>query len=272
MAREPADLAEEFSVDRVVLDDMSADAGNPVSGLEPNYNVAPTDEVYAVLERIDKRTPDAAPSRQLRVARWGLVPSWASDPKIGNRLINARAETLASKPTFRKAFAARRCLLPADGYYEWYADGERLDDAARDVSKARRLRKQPVFIRRRGGGILAMAGLYEFWRDPKTADAPWLWSVTVVTTQAADDLGRIHDRVPMLVEPDGWDSWLDPRLGDPKQLSGLLAPAVPGRLEAYPVSTLVNDVRNNGPQLVRPLDDKTAQPGEVAPGGRGIGA
>jgi putative SOS response-associated peptidase YedK len=249
MAREPADLAEEFGVDRVVLGDDGMDAGESPSGLEPNYNVAPTDDVYAVLERLDKRTPDAAPSRQLRIARWGLVPSWAGDPKIGSRLINARAETLASKPAFRKAFAARRCLLPADGYYEWYADGEGLGGP-----KGRGVRKQPVFIRRSGGGILAMAGLYEFWRDPKAADAKWLWSVTVVTTQAGDDLGRIHDRVPMLIEPDGWDTWLDPRLDDPKLLAGLLTPAVPGRLAAYPVSTLVNDVRNNGPQLVRPLD------------------
>ena len=208
MAREPADLAEEFAVDRVVLGDVSADADEPPSGLEPNYNVAPTDDVYAVLERVDKKTPDAAPSRQLRIARWGLVPSWATDPKIGSRLINARVETLASKPAFRKAFAARRCLLPADGYYEWFAD-----DDGRAGPKSRRSRKQPVFIHRSGGGILAMAGLYEFWRDPQVAgDLGWLWSVTVVTAQASDDLGRIHDRVPMLVEPDGWDAWLDPRL------------------------------------------------------------
>ncbi len=235
-ARDPVDLVEEFDVERVAVDEA----------LAPNYNVAPTDPVYAVLERADKENPDAAAQRQLRVVRWGLVPSWAKDPKIGARLINARAETLAEKPAFRKAFAARRCLLPADGYYEWYSD-----DGASGKSK-----KQPFFIHPSGGGILPMAGLYEFWRDPNAEQGadPWLWSCTVITTQAADGLGRIHDRMPMLVEPQHWNRWLDPRVGDPKELSGLLVPAAPGRLAAYPVSTQVNDVRNNGPDLVAPIE------------------
>jgi putative SOS response-associated peptidase YedK len=239
-ARNPDDLVEEFGIERVAVDGQ----------LAPNYNVAPTDDVYAVVERLDKEHRQAPPQRQLRVVRWGLVPSWAKDPKIGSRLINARAETLAEKPAFRKAFATRRCLLPADGYYEWYGDG-----AAAGSPKKGGQRKQPFFIHQRRGGVVPMAGLYEFWRDPNApVDAdPWLWSCTVITTEATDDLGRIHDRMPMLVEPANWDRWLDPRLADPDLLEALLVPAAPGRLEAYPVSTEVNDVRNNGPELIAPV-------------------
>ena len=239
-ARNPDDLVEEFGIDRVAVEEQ----------LAPNYNVAPTDPVYAVVERIDKENKQQPPQRQLRVVRWGLVPSWAKDPKIGSRLINARAETLAEKPAFRKAFASRRCLLPADGYYEWYAD----DDATDTPKKG--AKKQPFFIHNRGGGIVPMAGLYEFWRDtdaPEGSD-PWLWSCTVITTEAADDLGRIHDRMPMLVEPQNWDKWLDPRIDDQDVLQQLLVPAAPGRLEAYAVSTEVNDVRNNGPELIAPVE------------------
>jgi putative SOS response-associated peptidase YedK len=243
-ARNPADLLEEFGIERAMVDEE----------LAPNYNVAPTDDVYAVVERLDKEQPSEPPQRQLRVVRWGLVPSWAKDPKIGNKLINARAESLADKPAFRKAFAVRRCLLPADGYYEWYTDDEVAD---RPKGKPR---KQPYFIRGRGGGVLAMAGLYEFWKDPNAEPDvdPWLWSSTVITTEATDELGRLHDRMPMLVEPQNWAIWLDPRVTDADRLRQLLVPAAPGRLEAYPVSTDVNDVRNNGPHLVEPLPEDKA--------------
>jgi putative SOS response-associated peptidase YedK len=237
-AREPADLIDEFGIDWAAVDEQ----------LAPNYNVAPTDEVYAVVERFPKDQPAGLPStrpqRQLRVVRWGLVPSWAKDPKIGNKLINARAETLTEKPAFRRAFAVRRCLLPADGYFEWFTE----DDGGRP-------RKQPYFIRNRGGGVLPMAGLYEFWRDPHAEpDAdPWLCTSVVITTEATDELGRIHDRMPMLVEPENWARWLDPRFEDVEQLQELLVPAAPGRLEAFPVSTDVNDVRNDGPHLIDPV-------------------
>jgi putative SOS response-associated peptidase YedK len=253
-ARDPADLVEEFGVDRFVLDERLA----PDFQLPANYNVAPTDEVYAVVERLDKNEPKAPPQRQLRVVRWGLVPSWAKDRKVASKLINARAETLADKPAFRKAFAVRRCLLPADGYYEWYTD-EEADDAPPAPRATGRTsgkpRKQPYFIRNRGGGVLPMAGLYEFWRDPNAEPDvdPWLWTCVVITTEATDEVGRIHDRMPMLVEPQNWGRWLDPQLTDVEPLLELLVPAAPGRLEAYPVSTEVNDVRNNGPQLVQPL-------------------
>lgn len=250
-SRRPEDLVEEFEV---------VDSRVPVP-LEPDYNVAPTKEVYAVLERAprghtgdggssdgsDGSDTEQAPARQLRTLRWGLVPSWAKDPSIGNRMINARSETVAEKPAFRRAFAARRCLLPADGYYEWYPTS--------DLTKAGKPRKQPFFIRPADGGILAMAGLYEIWRDPTRAEDDeqrFVWTCTVLTTQAEDDLGHLHDRMPLMVDADRRAAWLDPRASG-TELLDLLTPAAPGRLEAFPVSPAVGNVRNNGPRLVEPL-------------------
>jgi len=219
----------------------------PADRLEPDWNVAPTKPVYAVLTRRG-REPDAPrePTRRLVTLRWGLVPSWASDPRIGTRMINARIETAASKPAFRESFARRRCLLPADGYYEWYAP---------DSGAARRA-KQPFFIRGRDGATLAMAGLYAFWRDPSTSpDAPsaWLRTCTILTTTATDAVGHIHDRQPLFVEPRDYAGWLDPDWQDVAGLRELLVAAPGPGLEAYPVSTAVNDHRNNGPELVAPL-------------------
>ena len=221
--------------------------------LEADYNVAPTKEVYAVLDRPPSRSEEqpaeepAPPERQLRVLRWGLVPSWAKDAAIGNRMINARMETVAEKPAYRRAFASRRCLLPADGYFEWYATQE--------LTAAGKPRKQPFFIRPKDGGTLAMAGLYEIWRDPDRADDDpdrFRWTCTVLTTRSEDAVGHIHDRMPMMVEPQRFADWLDPTAsGD--ALLDLLVPAAPGRLEAYPVSSRVGNVRNNGPELVEPL-------------------
>ena len=248
-SRRPEDLVEEFEIDRSeVKETLAAD-----------YNVAPTKEVYAVLERPPRGSPevpeqDRGVQRQLRVLTWGLVPSWAKDPAIGSRLINARMETADEKPAFRKAFAARRCLLPADGYYEWYTTAAR--------TKAGKPVKQPFFIRPKDGGVLAMAGLYEIWRDPtKGDDDPdrFRWTCTILTTTAEDGLGRIHDRMPLLVERDGYDAWLDPTRSTTGDLKDLLVPAAPGRLEAYPVSRAVNNVRNNGRELVDPLPAEEVQ-------------
>ncbi|WP_137294669.1 SOS response-associated peptidase [Nocardioides dongxiaopingii] len=236
-SRQPDDLVEEFEV-------VENRVEKP---LEPDFNVAPTKDVYAVVERPPSRDADEPPARQLRTLRWGLVPSWAKDPSIGSRMINARMETVAEKPSFRRAFAKRRCLLPADGYFEWY------ESAA--TTKAGKPRKQPFFIRPQDHGTLAMAGLYEIWRDPTRDDddpARFRWTCTVITTDAEDDLGRIHDRMPLMVEPDRWGPWLDPTTPS-ETLLDLLVPAAPGRLEAYPVSTAVGNVRNNGPELIEPL-------------------
>jgi putative SOS response-associated peptidase YedK len=234
-SRSSDDLIEEFEV----IEDRTP------APLAADYNVAPTKEVYAVVERPPGKDSPDPPQRQLRVLTWGLVPSWAKDPSIGNRMINARMETVAEKPAFKRAFAVRRCLLPADGYFEWYPTS--LTNA-----KGKPV-KQPYFIRPADGGVLAMAGLYEIWRDPTRSEDDserFRWSCTVLTTQAEDSLGHIHDRMPLMVERDRWREWLDPRVGG--ELS-LLVPAAPGSLEAYPVASLVSNVRNNGPELVEPL-------------------
>jgi putative SOS response-associated peptidase YedK len=234
-SRRPDDLVEEFEV----VEDRTP------APLAADYNVAPTKEVYAVVERPPSKESPEPPQRQLRVLTWGLVPSWAKDPSIGNRMINARMETVAEKPAFKRAFAVRRCLLPADGYFEWYPTSQ-------TNAKGKPV-KQPYFIRPADGSVLAMAGLYEIWRDPTRSDDDperFRWSCTVLTTQAEDSLGHIHDRMPLMVERDRWSDWLDPRVGG--ELS-LLVPAAPGSLEAYPVSSLVSNVRNNGPELVEPL-------------------
>ncbi|MGH3447578.1 MAG: SOS response-associated peptidase [Nocardioidaceae bacterium] len=238
-SRKPDDLAEEFEVDRV-------EAGE---SLEPDFNVAPTKQVYAVLDRVAHDSPaDAPPQRRLTTVKWGLVPHWAKDPAIGSRMINARMETLAEKPAYRRAFAKRRCLLPADGYFEWYPTEQ--------VGTSGKPLKQPFFIRPADGGVLAMAGLYEIWRNDAVADDhadAFLWTATVITTSAEDSLGHIHDRMPMLVERERYSAWLDSTVSAPDDLSALLVPAAPGRLEAFPVSKQVNNVRNNGAELVAPL-------------------
>jgi len=160
-------------------------------------------------------------------------------------MINARVETIETKPAFRTALAKRRCLLPADGYYEWYETGQ-LTAKGKPV-------KQPFFIRPESG-LLVMAGLYEFWRDP-AVEGPegWLTSVTIITTQATDKLGHIHDRMPMIIPPDAWADWLDPALEDPQAAHDLLTVTSVDALEAYAVSTQVNTVANNSPELVEPL-------------------
>jgi putative SOS response-associated peptidase YedK len=235
-ARKAEDIAQSFGIRPERVD----------GSLEADYNVAPTKPVYAVVERVPRDEDTTEPARQLRVARWGLVPSWAKDASIGSRLINARLETVEDKPAFRRAFAVRRCLIPADGYYEWYAA------TAADGGSV----KQPFFIRPRDGSLLAMAGLYEFWRDParepEDADA-WVFSVTIMTTTAEDALGHVHDRMPLMVDPAGWSAWLDPHRDDPAVVRDLLIPARPGLLEAYPVSRAVNDVRNEGAHLIEPI-------------------
>ena len=256
-SRSPADLVEEFEV---VASDVT-------ESLAPDYNVAPTKTVPAVIERPPRGEPQGAAVRRLIALRWGLVPSWAKNPAIGNRLINARMETVADKPAYRRAFAARRALLPADGYYEWYPTSE-LGRGGKPV-------KQPFFIRPRDGSRLAMAGLYEIWRDPtRDEDDParFRWTCTVLTTSAEDDLGHIHDRMPLSVEPHRYAAWLDPTASSPEELKGLLVPAAPGRLEAFPVSTQVNNVKNNGADLVQPLAPEPApeRPGSSGDSGTGM--
>lgn len=215
--------------------EFEIDLANSFVDLEPNYNQAPTDPAPIVVQR---RARDGVPEhRQLMTARWGLIPGWAKDASIGNRMINARAETVAQKPSFKRAFATRRALIPADGYYEWYPGGGGA--------------KQPFYITPKDRSVLAMAGLYEFWKDPATSQ--WITSFTILTTTAEDALGHVHDRMPLIVEREGYAEWLDPAPHSAAELMALLIPAAPGRLDAFPVSNAVGNVGNNGPELIEPL-------------------
>lgn len=232
-----ASLNQAFELDLVNLD--YANSGNE---LEPDYNMAPTKQAPIIVGRRDPQDPDASLRREAHSARWGLVPSWAKDPSIGSRMINARMETLLEKPSYKGAFARRRAIVPADGYYEWYTSAS--PTGAKPV-------KQPFFIRPKDGGVLAMAGLYEWWKDQSAGQ--WVLTFTVITTSAEDSLGHIHDRMPLMLEPAAFNDWLDPTSASGTDLLDLLTPARPGLLDAVPVSTAVNNVRNNGPALIEPL-------------------
>jgi putative SOS response-associated peptidase YedK len=232
----------------------------------PDYNVAPTKEVLVVLDRPLKDAASPRPVRQLRRLRWGLVPAWAKSPEGAARMINARAETVHEKPAYRQAFAARRCILPADGYYEWVTGREERDLEVE--GRRKRARKQPYFVTPADGSVFAMAGLYEFWRDRTLPDGhPRAWWVTcsVITTEAETAplavppqegpkaLADIHPRMPLMLTPDRWDAWLDPRRTDAAELRELLVPPPEGLMRAYPVGTAVSNVRNNGPELLKEL-------------------
>lgn len=205
--------------------------------LAPNYNVAPTTDVAAVVQ---PPRDDAAP--RLEAFHWGLVPRWATDIKIGNRMINARGETIATKNAFRSAFARRRCIIAADGFYEWRK-------SATDPK-----RKQPYYIHRADGEPLAMAGLWERWRDPSADDdSAELHSCTIVTTAANAFMSTIHDRMPVLLPPTAFAEWLDPDQRDTEALQRLVVPAPEGLLVAHAVDTAVGNVRNRGAELRSPI-------------------
>ncbi|GAB3233675.1 SOS response-associated peptidase [Kineococcus gypseus] len=222
--------------DLVALFDVGEVVGE---ALRPSWNVAPTQRARAVLQRAPQDAPDAAAVRQLRTLRWGLVPSWAKDPAIGNKMINARVETVLEKPSYKRAASRRRLLVPADGYYEW----QRREDGT----------KVPHFLHDPDGEVLAFAGLYELWPDPaKAEDDPerWRWTFTVITTSASDALGHIHDRTPLVVPPGMRDDWLDPELTDPELVQQVLDAVPEPHLVPRVVSTAVNSPRNDGPDLV----------------------
>jgi putative SOS response-associated peptidase YedK len=249
-ARKRQELLAEFAVER-----------DRTSGEKPaDYNVAPTKQIYAVVDR--REGEEDKETRELRLVRWGLVPFWAKDVSGGSRMINARAETVASKPAFRAAFARRRCLIPADGYYEWMpAEGGSAEGGSAEGGSAKggSKIKQPYYIHRTDSGVLAFAGIYELWRDkslPDDNEGSWLWTASIITTDATDDLGRIHDRMPMMISGEHWAEWLDPENKDTRHLMATMLPAAPsvaGGLTSYPVSTAVNSVRNNGPDLIAPV-------------------
>jgi putative SOS response-associated peptidase YedK len=241
----PDELVEEFEVDS---DQTGGD-------LAPRYNLAPTDPAPVVVQRRPRGEPEAPPQRTLRLLTWGLVPSWAKDPAVGSRMINARAETLLDKPAYRRAALSRRCLVPADGWYEWQKSPTATDEKGKP-------RKQPFFTSSADGDRLAFAGVFEFWRDDARPDddpLAWLTTYAIVTTAAEPGLDRLHDRMPFVLPRDRWDAWLDPEVTDPEQVRALLAPLPPGRFATYPVSRRVGDVRNTGPELLDPAPPEELQ-------------
>ncbi|MFD3411173.1 SOS response-associated peptidase [Streptomyces cyaneofuscatus] len=255
-SRRPEDLTGLFGVEK----------WEPTETLEADWNVAPTKEVYAVLERPVKDADDQRPVRQLRALKWGLVPSWSKTPEGAARMINARAETVHEKPSFRRAFAQRRCILPADGYYEWVTGAE--ERQLEEKKGKKRARKQPYFVTPADGSVFAMAGLYEFWRDatlPGDHESAWWVTCSVITTEAETTplavapaegpgaLADIHPRMPLMLTPDRWDTWLDPSSTGLDELRALLEPPPGGLMRAYPVATAVSNVRNNGPELLEEL-------------------
>jgi putative SOS response-associated peptidase YedK len=213
--------------------DFQAVAGDEfAAGYAASYNVAPTDPVPVVWQRREDEG-----ERLLGAARWGLIPYWAKDPGIGVRAFNARIESAAEKPMFRDSFAKRRCVLPADGYYEWKKEAGR---------------KQPLFIHAENGRQLALAGLYERWIDPEGRP---LFSVSVLTGPALGRFTEIHDRMPLTIARDTIDAWLDRDVRDADQVRSLLDLATVPAWAARPVGPEVGNVRNNGPELIRELTD-----------------
>lgn len=213
-----------------------------VDTLGQNFNVAPTNDIYGVVA-------DAEGERELQSFHWGLIPSWAKERKIGNKMINARSETIAQKPAFKGVFKKRRCIIPMDGFYEWAAGVE-----GGPVTKAGKLVKRPHYIHRADGDPLAVAGIWAVWRDKEEdPNGPWLHSASVVTTSANEFMSQIHDRMPVILPSAMWDMWLDPTNDQIDMLSALLVPAPENLLTMHEVSTDVNNVRNKGDHLTDPL-------------------
>jgi putative SOS response-associated peptidase YedK len=198
------------------------------------FNVAPTDEVAGVVEQRGERVVD--------VFRWGLVAFFADSPRGAARLFNARAESVETSPSFRDAFRRRRCIVPADAFYEWRRE--------RDPASGRTIRSQPFAIRRLDGEPLAFAGLWAIWRNPQTAER--LYTCSIITTRANELVGRLHDRMPVLLDAEDWDGWLAEETAA-EALRAVLHPAPEAALDVYAVSPAVNNVRNEGPELLAPL-------------------
>jgi putative SOS response-associated peptidase YedK len=233
-ATPPDELARYFDVDAV-----------SESVLEPSFNVAPTNDVYVVLETGGLRRLDAF--------HWGLVPFWAKDLSVGNRMINARADSLADKNAYKRPFAKRRCIIPADGFFEWQ-------------KVAGQKAKQPFYITRTDGEPFAFAGLWELWRPPdnKEDDEAIVRSCTIITGDPNEKVAEIHDRMPVMLPPPVWETWLDPDNNDVQELGKLLVPAPATLITTHPVSTKVNNVREKGPELIEPAGD---DPVEATGGG-----
>jgi putative SOS response-associated peptidase YedK len=232
--------------DSVVPTEVAGPAG-PASSTA-NFNVAPTQDVYAVVAAGVRAGEGADLTARVEAFHWGLVPSWAKDRKIASRMINARAETLAEKPAFKGLFAKRRCLVPMDGFYEW-----RPGSPDGPLNSSGKPLKQPLFIHRRDGEPLAVAALWTAWKDPSDPDGRFLHSTTLVTTAANEVMRPVHDRMPAILVPEHWEEWLDPANQDLDALGRLLDGGPGDLLDMRLVSTDVNNVRNNRPDLIEPL-------------------
>ena len=195
----------------------------------PRYNIAPSQPILTVPNNDQGK---------FEFFQWGLIPFWAKDPSIGNQMCNARAETLAEKNSYKHAFRRRRCLIPADGFYEWkHIPGSKV--------------KQPVYIRMKSGHPFSFAGLWENWNSP---DGSQVRSVTIITTEPNELIEPIHNRMPVIVKPEHYKRWLDPGEKEPEELSGLLGPYPAEEMELYPISTQVNSTKNDGPELIKKVE------------------
>ena len=203
-----------------------------VPAWKPRYNIAPSQEAPVVRGE--------AGARRIDLLKWGLIPNWADDPAIGNRLIMARAESALNKPAFRTAFRRRRCLIPADGFFEWLKSGSK---------------KQPFLIRMHGGRPFALAGLWEAWRGEGGKE---IESFTILTTTANEVAGQVHDRMPVIIGPENYDTWLDPKQEDDEKLRSLLTPFAADQMEAFPVSPKVNSPKNDDAECIKQVRPKPA--------------
>ncbi len=195
--------------------------------LKPRFNIAPTQDVPVITNE---------GSRRIEKMRWGLVPFWAKDVKIGSRMINARGETVAEKPAFRASFRSKRCLMPATGFYEWRREGKS---------------KTPMLIRLKGGGYFSMAGLYDRWKDP---DGNWLSSCTIITTGPNELMSPIHDRMPVILPEEAEAAWINLEVDSADELKPLIRPFPAASMEAFEVSAAVNSSKNQGPELIEPVE------------------
>ena len=201
----------------------------PLPGLKPRYNIAPTQLVAAVLR------PDAQSDRQMQWLQWGLIPPWAKDPKMGARMINARSETVLEKPSFRAPFRRQRCLIPSDGFFEWKEDPGG---------------KQPVFICKQDRSPFAFAGLWESWAK----EGQIIYSCTILTTQANELLKPLHERMPVILQARDYEQWLDPSLNEPAPLLPLLVPHPAEGWVGFAVNRAVNNAKNDSPECIQPLE------------------
>jgi putative SOS response-associated peptidase YedK len=284
-SRPVEDIADILDVDDVEV---------PEELLLPRFNISPQAGVLAVANRRVKRPEgeeapagDATFRRRLTVYQWGLVPSWSKDPAVGHRSFNARAETIAEKPAFRTALAKRRCLVPADAFYEWQKLPAAGGSSSRPLKGSKGVARLPWCFRPADGGLLVFAGLWEAWRAPRTGaggeDAgstnptggehdevagwhdDWLLSCSIITTSANDIVATLHDRMPVVLQPSDHATWLEPTPLDPGELGALLSPPPDGYLTGYRVGLDVNNSRLDGPRLVEPLTVETEDASDRQP-------